>query len=187
MVWNEIASAICIYLSATIFSVSLQGKSKGTILFIQLFATCLYLLNYLFVITLIASAKIGAITAGFELLRLIVFYFIDKTEKHNNKKWNLTVAIIFSTILTVCTVFAWAGWYSIFPLISAILVSLALGSKDVKLIKIAFIIQAGFITTYLFLLGLWLNAISQIFVFIFGIFGLITFLKSQKDLKPNQP
>ena len=177
MGWNEIVSAVCIYLSATIFSLSLQGKSKVQILFIQLFASMLYLANYLFVITINPAAKIGAITAGFEILRLLVFFFIEKSEKFNTKKWNIAAAISFSIILTVCTIFAWCGWFSILPLISAILVSIALGTKDVKFIKIAFIIQAACIVTYLFLLNLWLNAISQVFVFIFGIIGLITYMK----------
>ena len=185
MTWNEIIFIICIFLSAGIFSVSLQGKSKQKILFIQLFLIILYLLNYLFVISLIPSAKIGAITAGFEILRLLAFYFIDKSERYNTKRINLTFAIGFSVVLTVCTVFAWSGWFSILPLISAIIVSLALGNKDVKLIKIAFIIQAGCITTYLLLLNLWLNAISQVFVFVFGIIGLITYILNSKKLNIN--
>ena len=154
-----------------------------------MFATTLYLLNYLFVISINSAAKIGAITAGFEILRLIIFYFLDKSEKYNTKRWNLIAAVSFSVILTVCTIFAWSGWYSILPLVSAILVSLALGNKDVKLIKISFIFQAACITTYLFLLGLWLNAITQIFVFIFGIVGLITFIvKSKKqEVKVEEP
>lgn len=182
MVWNEIVSAVCIYLSAIIFSLSLQGKSKLTILFVQLFASFLYLANYLFVITINPAAQIGAITAGCEILRLLTFFFIEKSEKYNTKKWNIITAIIFSVALTVCTIFAWSGWFSIFPLIAAIIVSLALGNKNIKLIKIAFIIQAACIIAYLFMLNLWLNAISQIFVLIFGIIGLITYILNEKKL-----
>ena len=180
MVWNEILSLVCMCISSLIFSISLQGQSKRRILFVQMFATMLYLANYLFVITINPAAKIGAITAGFEILRLIIFYFIDKSEKYNTRKFNIIAAISFSVILTLCTIVAWSGWYSILPLISAILVSLALGNKDVKLIKIAFIFQAACITTYLFLLGLWPNALTQIFVFVFGIVGLITYILNSK-------
>ena len=77
--------------------------------------------------------------------------------------------LVFSVALTICTIFAWSGWISLLPLISAIIVSFALANKNVLIIKFAFIIQAVLITTYLFLLALWINAISQIFVFVFGL------------------
>lgn len=185
MVWNEIVSAICIWLSAALFSLSLQGQTKLKILFVQMFATILYLANYLFVLSINSTAKIGAITASFEILRLLVFYFIERSEKYNTKKINLIFAIIFSVILTICTIYAWSGWQSIFPLIGAILVSLALGNKNIKLIKLAFIIQAACIVTYLLLLHLWLNAASQFFVFIFGIIGLVTFILKLKQQNSN--
>ena len=148
-----------------------------------MFATALYLASYLCVLNVNPAALVGAITAGFEMVRLIVFYVIEKREKFNTKINNLFAMITFSIILTVCTVVAWGTWIRIFPLVSAIIVSLALGSKNVVVIKIAFIIQAVFITTYLFLLSLWINAASQVFVFVFGIVGLITDLQKNKKNK----
>ena len=183
MLWNEILSSICICCSAAIFSLSLQGMTKTKILFIQMFATMLYLASYLCVLNVNSAALVGAITAVFEMVRLIVFYVIEKHEKLNTKTINLTAMITCSVILTVCTIIAWGGWVSIFPLISAIIVSLALGSKNIVVIKITFIIQAAFITTYLLLLSLWINAASQVFVFVFGIIGLIMYLKKNKDGK----
>lgn len=183
MLWNEILSSICICCSAAIFSLSLQGMTKIKILFIQMFATALYLASYLCVLNVNSAALVGAITAGFEMVRLIVFYVIEKHEKFNTKTINLIAMITCSIILTVCTIVAWGTWISIFPLISAIIVSLALGSKNIIVIKIAFIIQAAFITTYLLLLSLWINAASQVFVFAFGIVGLITYLKKNKKNK----
>jgi hypothetical protein len=183
MLWNEIVSSICICLSAAIFSLSLQGMTKVKILFIQMFASMLYLASYLFVLNINPVALVGAITAGFEILRLVVFFVIEKNDKFNTRKINLISMVTFSVVLTICTIFAWGGWISIFPLISAIIVSLALGNKDVVIIKIAFIIQAALITTYLLLLTLWINAASQMFVFVFGIVGLITFLHKNKISK----
>lgn len=180
MTWNEIVSAICIGLSSAILGVSLQGKSKLKILFIQMFSTSLYLASYLFVLNIQSSALIGAITASFEVLRLVVFYVIEKNEKFNTKKNNLISMISFCVIMTVCSIFGWTGWYCIFPLFSAILVSLALGLKNLLVIKTAFLIQSVCITAYLLLLSLWLNAGFEIIVFISGIISLINILKSQK-------
>lgn len=183
MTSNEIISAICICLSAIIFSVSLQAHTKLRILFVQLFASLLFLANYLFVLTIIPSAKIGAITSTFEILRLIVFYLLEKSKKLNNVKYKLTASIIFCIILTICTILAWSGWISLFPLVAAILVSLALGSENIVFLKLAYIFQAACITTYLLLLSLWINAVSQIVVFIFGIVGLVLFLKNKNSNK----
>ena len=180
MPWNEIVSSVCICCSAAIFSLSLQGKKKIEILFIQMFASLLYLASYLFVLNINPVALVGAITAGFEILRLVVFFFIEKYEKFNTRKINLISMLAFSIILTICTIIAWGGWISIFPLISAVVVSLALGNKDVVIIKLTFIFQAALITTYLLLLSLWINAASQVFVFVFGIVGLVTFIKKSK-------
>ena len=164
MVWNEIVSSICICCSAVIFSLSLQGMTK-------------------FVLTINPVALVGAITAGFEILRLVVFFIIEKYDKWNTKRINLIAMFAFSVTLTICAICAWSGWISILPLISAIIVSLALGNKNVVIIKIAFIIQAVLITTYLFLLALWINAISQIFVFVFGLVGVLIYLNKNKTVK----
>ena len=180
MGWNEIVSSVCICCSAAIFSLSLQGMTKIKILFIQIFASILYMLSYLFVLTINPVALVGAVTAGFEILRLVVFFIIEKHNRWNTRGINLIVMFVFSAALTICTIFAWSGWISIFPLISAIMVSVALGNKNVVIIKIAFILQALLITLYLFLLTLWINAISQIFVFIFGVIGLVTYLNKNK-------
>ena len=185
MLWNEIVSSICICCSAAIFSLSLQGQTKTKILFIQMFASLLYILSYIFVLTTNPAALAGAITAGFEMIRILVFYFLEKKEKYNTRKINLIAMLSFSIILTICSILTWGGWISIFPLISAILVSMALGNKNVVIIKIAFIIQAAFITTYLLLLSLWINAASQVFVFVFGLVGLFMLLRKNKKALKN--
>lgn len=179
MTWNEITSFVCIGLSAIIFSISLQAKTKQKILIIQLFASILYFLSYAVVISIITSAIIGAITAIFELIRIIVFYFIDKYEKYNTKSVNLIASISFCVILSICTLFAWSGWYSLCPLIGAIIVSLALGNKNMVFVKISYIVQSFLIITYLLLLQLWVNAITQGVVFVFSIVGLITYLNKK--------
>lgn len=183
MVWNEIVSAICICLSAAFFSLSLQGQKKITILLVQLIASLLFLANYLFVIQINPSATAGAVVAACEIARLIVFYIVEKNPKFNTPKINLIAGISFSIIVSIATIFAWSGWISIFPLVGGILVSLALGSKNVILIKSAFIVQAACITTYLLMLSLWINATSQAVVFIFGILGIITMIKKAKNTK----
>lgn len=181
MLWNEIVSSVCICCSAALFSLSLQGQTKIRILFVQMFASILFLMNYLFAMISNSGAMMGAITSTFEIARLFVFFFIEKSTKYNTKKVNLIAMVIFSIVLTACSLFAWDGWISIFPLISAIIVSLALGNKNLVIIKIAFIIQAALISTYLLLISLWINAASQVVVLVLGVVGLVTYLNKNKQ------
>ena len=177
MLWNEIVSSICICCSATIFSLSLQGRTKNKMLLIQMFSSILYITSYMVVVNVNSAALVGGITAIFEAIRLIVFYFIEKNEKFNTPKINLIAMIAFSVILSVCIFIAWGGWISVLPLVSGIVVSLALGCKNMTIIKVSFVVQALLITAYLFMLHLWINALSQIFVFVFSVIGLITYIR----------
>lgn len=180
MIWNEIISIICMFCSAGICCISLQGQTKLKILFIQLFACLFYLANYLFVININATALIGVITASCEILRLIAFYFIEKSEKYNTFKFNFICAMFFNVLLITLSVIAWSSWFSFLPLVGAILVNLSLSTKNVVLIKFAFVIQAALVITFLILSGLFINAIPQMFICVFGIVGIVK-LDKQKQ------
>ena len=176
MVFEEILSAVCICLSALIFSISLQGQTKIKILIVQMIASTLYFCSYMFVYEINPKANIGLLTAACEILRLIVFYLIDKNHRYNTLKVNAIASALFCVLLTGLTIWMEPSLFCLLTLVGAILVSLALGSKNLIFIKVAFIIQAAGITTYLFLLNLWINAASQTFVFVFGIVGLIVYI-----------
>lgn len=183
MTWNEIVSAICICISSIIFSISLQRTTRTKIMVTQLFACIFYISNYMVVLTILPSALMGLVAAIGELLRVFAFYFIERNERFNTRTNNLIIGIIFSVVLSLCTIFAWNNWICIFPLVGAVLVSTALGTKNVLTIKIAYILQALCITTYLFMLPLWLNAITQVVVFISSVVGLIMFIHNAKQKK----
>lgn len=182
MVLEEIISAVCICISALIFSISLQGQTKLKILLIQMIASILYFCSYMFVLEINPKANIGLITASCEILRLIIFYLIDKNKKYNTLKIKMITSIVFCVMLTALTIWMEPSWFCLLTLVGAILVSLALGCKNLILIKTAFIIQAAGITTYLFLMNLWINAASQAVVFVLGVVGLIIYIvKTKKE------
>lgn len=183
MVWNEIVSAVCIYLSSTIFTVSLFFKSKTKLLALQLLSSVFYISNFAFVISILPSALVGTITAVCEIIRIVVFYVIANNEKLNTHKNNLIAGIAFSVVLSVCVAFSWCGAISLLPLLGSILVSMALGSKNLYLLKGAILLQTAMITTYLFLLGLALNAIAQLIVFAIGTTSLVVMLVKDKIKK----
>ena len=183
MAWNEIVSAICICISSVIYSFSLQGQTKLKILFVQLFSSTFYLMNYLFVFS---TAKAAAIAAIFEIIRIFVFYFIEKDEKINTRRNNLIAMIVFSLVLTACSIFTWDGWISFIPLFGTVFVSIALGCKNLVFVKFSFTVQAILISIYLFILSYWINAASQVFVSILGIIGLVRLIiKINKEKNGN--
>lgn len=177
MVWNEIMSAICVCLSATIFSISLLFNIKKNILFVQIFASVLYISSYLVMIPILDSALMGGIVAIVELVRLIVFFVITKNEKWNNKKANVITGVSFAILISITTIFAWAGWYCCLPLVASIVVSIALGCKNVLWIKLSYVFQAICVILYLMLMELWINMASQIVVLIVGLVGLYGIIK----------
>jgi hypothetical protein len=61
--------------------------------------------------------------------------------------------IVFSLVLTACSIFTWDGWISIIPLFGTVFVSIALGCKNLVFVKFSFAVQAILISTYLFILS----------------------------------
>ena len=178
---EEILSIVCICISSVIYSYSLQLKNKKKILLVQLISNVLYGGSYIFALLINENAKIGAITVGFEILRLVVYYLIDKKENHS-KIINLLASSFFCVALTVTTVLIEPNWLCLLVLMGAIPVSFALANRNILFIKIACVIQAVGITIYLILLGLIVNAILQFYVLVMGVVGLILYLvKLNKD------
>ena len=187
MVWNEIVSAVCVCLSATIFSISLLNNIKKNILFIQIFSSILYISSYVIMIPILDTAVMGSIVAIAEVIRLIVFFFITNSESFNTMNINIITGVSFAILISVATIYAWAGWYCVFPLIGGIMVSLALGCKSVMWIKLSYIFQTFCVILYLAFMHLWINMGSQIVVIIMGVVGLFGFiLKKRKDEASKQ-
>ena len=180
MLWNEIVSAVCICISCGIYGGSLLRNSKLNILFLQIFSVILYIMSYAFMVPVLPTATAGLIAASCEFLRVLVFFTIEKTKKYNTVKVNMTLAIIFCIVLVILTALMWQGWVSIFPLLATIITSIALGSKNVLFIKISIIFASVLTWIYLFILQLWINAISQVCVTCLGIIGIILFFLSKK-------
>lgn len=183
MLWNEILSFICIVCSALIYALSLQFNRKKSILITQVFSSSLYLLSYFFILNLYAAASVGLATAVIEIFRVIVFYLINKTEKFNSQKNNILAALFFSCLLIISAVFTWNGWITLLPIVGGVIVSFAMGSKNLLMMKVAFVIQSILTIIYLFFLTLWFNAYSQIIVLVFSIIGLVSYLLKTKQQK----
>lgn len=182
MTTEYILSQIFICLSALLFTVSLQFNNKAQILFIQIFACVLYFSHYF-----LLGVILGGCFAIIEMLRLIAFYVIDKNKKINTTKINTLVSIIFAIIFIITSLITWNAWFCIMPLVASVIVSLALGRKNVIVIKVAFLIQSVLITTYLFLISSTVGAISQIVVFIGSCIGIATMLvKQRKKIIDNE-
>lgn len=184
----EIFSLIFICISTLIYSLSMIFKTRIKVLFIQLISTTFFLANYLVVINIIPSALVGAITAAIELLRLIVFYIIDNNKKLNTKTINWYAGTFFVLLISICSLINWTGWIGFLPVIGSVIVSLALASKDMIIIKLGFLINIMLTIAYLIVLSLWLNAITQVLALIFIVIGLIkqVLVKNNENIEKTE-
>ena len=179
MVWNEIVSMICVFCSASIFSYSLLRKSKKNILWIQIMSGILYTSSYFVLIPVIESALIGGAVALVEFIRIIAFYLIEKYSNQKKKILNLVVGLFFVIVIAFLSKFTWTSWVCVFPLVGGVIVGFALCVQSVLTIKICYLIQTTCAIIYLFLMSLYFNGISQIFVLIVGFCGLIITLRKR--------
>ena len=177
---DNIISYICVCISALIFSLGILLKVKKNILYVNILSSTFYASSYIFL-----GNKLGAVFAMWGILRLLAFSFLGENERYDTKTLNIISSSFFAVLYTVSAVFTWTDWFCILPVIGDILVSFVLGSKNVTVIKFVVLVQAILNTTYLFLLGSVVGGISQLFVSILTIVGIIRMFKKSENNDNN--
>ena len=161
-------------ISCTLYALSLLFKSKSKLLIIQIISSLFFASQYF-----LLSSYIGGAIATLEMIRVFVFYFINKYNDTN--KVRFIASLSFIIVGGVCSIFTWADWYSIFPLLGLIAVTICLGLKNLIALKISCIFSALCATFYLYLLGSIFGMFTQIFIIIVGITGLIIYIVKNKN------
>ena len=170
---NFLLAQIFIGISALLYGLSLLLKQKTKLLFLQIISSCFFVTQYF-----LLEAYIGGIVAGLEMLRSVVFYFIDK--KFNTNKIRITACVIFCVLGLVGAIFTWESWFSILPLLGLLAVTTCLGFKNVVSLKIACIFSALCAFAYMIFYKSYFGCATQIFIAVIGISGLIVYLIKNK-------
>lgn len=113
-------------------SVSMQMKSPGKILFLQIINAFIFSAHYLL---------IGAYTAiSLNLLagiQCIFYYFRDKRQSKS-----LIEPIVFTTLMIVVSILTWEDWYSVFIMVGLAINSASLAFPDAQMIRISMFLKS---------------------------------------------
>lgn len=167
-------------ISCLFYAISLLLKSKAKLLIVQIISSIFFIAQYF-----LLGSYIGGIVATLEMIRIVVFYFIDKYR--NTPKLRFIASASFIVLGLISATFTWANWYSIFPLLGLIAVTVCLGFNNLIALKISCIFSAICASFYLYLLSSIFGMFTQIFIIIVGVTGLIIYiLKNKKNIKEQQ-
>ena len=161
-----ILSQVLVVVSSLIYSISMLLPNKRGLLYMQIFSSSLCALHYF-----LLSAYIGGIVSALDSIRIVTFYFIDKK---NNTDINRKIACAsFIIIGLIGSYFTWESWFSIFPVISLIIVNTALALQNLKVLKISLNISILFVIAYMIFIKSYFGMATQIVVFVIGVIGAI--------------
>ena len=97
------------------------------------------------------------------------------------KKWkpNLAIIIFFEIVMVACCIFSWENWYSIFLLLSTMILTFAYWQTSVVVIRIATIISSIFLIINYSFTGLYSTIIAEVIAIISV---CVSFIVYRKDL-----
>lgn len=169
-----ILSQIFVSVSSLIFATSLLLNSKKKLMLLQIFSTMLFTLHYF-----LLGAYLGGLIAIVDFARIITCYIIDKLNGStlNKRIW----CIIYIILGLIGSVFTWESWYSMFPIISLIVVNLSLTLDNLIIVKLSFNISLICTVLYMLFIASYFGLITQAIVLIIGIIGTIKQFKEYKN------
>ena len=161
-----ILSQILVVVSSLIYSVSMLIPNKRGLLYLQIFSSSLFAIHYF-----LLGAYIGGIVSTLDSIRIVTFYFIDKKNNTDINRKIACVSFIVLGLIGAC--FTWESWYSILPIISLIIVNVALALQNLNILKINLNISILCVIAYMIFIQSYLGMITQIIVFVVGVIGAI--------------
>lgn len=169
-----ILSQVLIGVSTCIYLISLILKTKQKMLILQVCSSILFFSHYF-----LLNANLAGFISVIETIRLIVFFFIDKSEKLNISKTRIIACVSFSLFSVVVAIFNWS-LICLLPLIATIIVNVTLSFKNVNFYRIGTLVYCVLTIVYLFAINSLVGGFSQCIVLIFSIIGIIN-AKKRKD------
>ena len=142
---------------------SIQKNSKKDILFFQTGANLFYIIMYL-----ILGAYTGASMNFISASKGLIFYEYEK-QKRIIPKYLLIIFLVAITILGFIT---WSSFLSLIPMVAAILYIVSTWQKDLKVIRVVYIIAAIAWIYYNYITGAYIGVFGNILEIISGILSL---------------
>lgn len=144
---------------------------KKKFLQIQIISNILYGLQYLSLKAMSAFSM-----SIISIVRTLIFYKYEK----DNKKIPIILLIVFELIIMMFGIFSYTTWYSLIPTVVAMIFTIGVWIKDIRVTYIIAILCASSWIYYNLMVGAYIGIICSIIELIAGILG---FAKSMQNFK----
>ncbi len=174
-----ISAQIFIVVSSVLYGLSCLAKDKKILFVVQIFSSLFYGLHCFFM-----GAVVGGIVTIFDILRVVIFYILEKVG--GTQKQKIFSASILFVIAIICSACSWEGWFSALPLAGALIFIVALAISRLLLIKCATLISGMCSATYLFLSNSRFGALVELIPVVLALVGIgISVAKMVKEKRKN--
>lgn len=159
-------------IAITTWAISVQANKKSNILKLQIIANAFYAIEY-YLLNLYSAACMNIVST----VRMIL---INKKEKERKviTKW---FVLIFSAIIIAIGIKTYENYLSLFPIIITLAYTFATCQKNLKVIRIIFLIAAMFWVYYNFLGEAYISLLGNAFEIVSGIISIIRFDIKKQD------
>lgn len=169
-----ILSQVCAIIAMIVLGSTYVIKNKKQILFLCIFSSCMYALQYFFL-----EAYTGMIINILGIVRAVCFYVYSRNGEENTLL-NLILLELMFVVGTICT---WDGIISLLPLCGLIIFTYATWHKDVKVYKWLVLPVSAFWIIYNALVGSIVGFISECILLLVGFVGLLMYYKGSNNEK----
>lgn len=172
-----ITAQVLMVINIIFYAWSLFAKTKAKLFLLETISTCFFVSQYLFL-----KGWVGAIVAFVDLVRVAIFFYLEKANKSQKSK--IITCVICYIVGVTLSIFTWAGWYSIIPLIGLTIMYVCIIFGNLTSIKISMVINVMGTVLYLLFLHSYFSMALEIILLIACIVG--TTLDIIKDHKTNK-
>ena len=155
-----------IILSSVLYGVSAFAKNKKLLFIMQIAGSGLYAFYCFFM-----GAFAGGIMSVMDTLRVVLFYIIEKL--NGSQKTKNISGIILLMIGITGTILTWESWISIIPPFGSTLYVISLVVSNLLFIQFSTFFNTVCSSTYLFLSGSTVGAISELIAVVISFSGLL--------------
>lgn len=177
------------FVSLVLYCTSLQARARKTLITMLTFVNILNSAVYF-----LLGSVTGGIMSIIGIIKLIIFQIYD-TKKRNCPVW---VMLIFMLAIGVNAVLTYSGWYDIFAIAEAIVVTYGAWQKNMSITRIGYFISGVLLIVFNLCVCAYTNALSESIGLIFSVIGIVRLdvipsfkrkkhIEMLKDLIPQNP
>lgn len=152
------------FVSLIIYCTSLQARARKTLITLLIFVNILNSAVYF-----LLGSYTGAIMSIIGLIKLVIFQIYDNKKK-NCPVW---VMLIFMFAIGVNAVFTYSGWYDVFAIVEAIVVTYGAWQKNMTITRLCYFASGVLLVMFNLCVSAYTNTLSEAIGLIFSVIGIV--------------